>query len=134
MDAIQDAVRTAVGDFLGRASGPMHLRLILQPIIAAFLAIKAMKRDADAGEPPFLWELFTRPDQRARLVESAWRDIGKIFIVAIVLDTAYQFLVLRSFHIVQTLIVGIVLAILPYLLVRGPVARLVRGRGRGPGR
>ena len=134
MDAIQDAVKTAVEELLGRASGPLHFRLIMQPIVAALLAIKAGKRDADAGEPAFLWELFTRPEQRSRLVASAWKDIGKIFIVALVLDTAYQLIVVRSFHLVQTLIVGTVLAILPYALLRGPVARLMRGRGRGPQR
>jgi hypothetical protein len=131
MDAIQQALSQAVEQLLGRASGPLHFRLILQPMVAAFLAFKAGKRDAAAGEPAFLWELFTRPEERSRLLRSAWKDIGKILIVALVLDTAYQLLVFRSFHVVQALIVGLVLAILPYALLRGPITRLLRGRDLG---
>jgi hypothetical protein len=128
MDAIQQAVRSAVEELLGRSSGPLHFRLILQPMVAAFLAFKAGKRDAAAGEPAFLWELFNRPEERSRLLRSAWMDIGKIFTVALVLDTVYQLIVFRTVHIVQALIVGVVLAILPYVLLRGPVTRVLRGR------
>ena len=129
MDAIQQAVRSAVEELLGRSSGPLHFRLILQPIVAAFLAFKAGRRDATTGEPAFLWDLLTRPEDRSRLLRSAWMDIGKIFTVALVLDTIYQLIVFRTVHIVQTLIVGVVLAILPYVLLRGPVTRFLRGRG-----
>jgi len=134
MDVIQESLSRAVGELLGRASGPLHLRLILQPIVATFLAFKAGKRDAATGEPAFLWGLFTRPEERGRLLRSAWKDLGKILIVALVLDTAYQFIVLHTFHLLQTLIVGIVLAILPYTLFRGPFNRVMRGQGHGEAR
>ena len=127
MDTLVDALKRAVDELLGRASGPMHLRLIMQPLMATFFAIRAGLRDGRAGEPPFLWAYITHPDARHRLMKSAWKDIGKVFVIAILLDTVYQIIALHQFRIVQTLLVAFVLAILPYVLVRGPVSRLARG-------
>jgi hypothetical protein len=65
--------------------------------------------------------VLTNAAERQRLLHSGWKDIGKIFVVALVLDTVYQVIEFRAFYVVQALIVAIVLAILPYVLVRGPV-------------
>ncbi len=129
MDAIFDALKQAVENLLGRASGPLHFRLILQPLMAIIFAFIAGRKDAAAGQPAFLWEFFANPTERGRLLRSAWRDVGKIFILALVLDAIYQFIVFKSFHVVETLVVGIVLAILPYILFRGPFTRLLRRGG-----
>ncbi len=96
MDTIQHAVSQAVEQLLGRAGGPLHLRLFLQPIVAAFLAYKAGRRDAAAGEPAFLWGLFSHPEERSRMLGSAWKDVGKIFVIALALDTVYQLIVFRT--------------------------------------
>ena len=127
MDTLVDTLKRAIDELLGRASGPMHLRLIMQPLMATFFAIRAGLRDAREGEPPFLWAYIKRPDARGRLIRSAWKDIGKVFVIAILLDTVYQLIALHQFRIVQTLLVAFVLAILPYVLVRGPVSRIARG-------
>ena len=47
--------------------------------------------------------------------------------MAIVLDTAYQLMVLRAFFVVQALIVAVACAIVPYILFRGTTTLLVRG-------
>ena len=55
--------------------------------------------------------------------------------MAIVLDTAYQLMVLRAFYVVQALIVAVACAIVPYVLFRGPTTRLARllsGKQAGP--
>jgi len=116
-----------VEQLLGRASGPMHFRLVLQPIMAAIFAIRSGLKDAREGQPAYFWDLLTNPAERRRALQSGWKDIGKIFILAIVLDAVYQFIELHAFHVGQTLIVAVVLAIVPYLLIRGPVTRLARG-------
>jgi hypothetical protein len=126
MDAINEVLSRAVGELLGRSSGPFHARLVIQPIVASLLAIRAGMRDARAGRPPFLWTILRNPQARKYLIESGWKDIGKIFTVAIVLDTVYQLIVLRGFYVVQALIVAIVVALLPYVLLRGPVSRIAR--------
>ena len=125
-----DELREAVEQLLGRASGPMHFRLIMQPLMALFLAYKAGRADAAAGRPAFLWEFLRNPAERGPLVRSAFGDLAKIMLVAFVLDTIYQLLVLKAFHPLQTLIVVFVLAVLPYALFRGPFMRLLRARTR----
>ena len=126
MDTILDALKRAVDELLGRASGPMHFRLILQPLMASILAVRAGLRDARQGEPPFVWGFVTAPQERKRLLAGVWKDIGKIFIIAILLDTVYQVIALRTVYVLQVLLVAVVLAILPYVLIRGPVTRLAR--------
>ena len=126
MDTIIENFNRAVSELLGRSSGPLHLRLILQPTVASILAIKAGMRDAKTGQPPFLWTLFTKSEQRSTLVKSAWGDISKLFIIAMVLDTIYQYIVLKEFHLLQTFIVAIVVAVIPYTLLRGIVTRIMR--------
>jgi hypothetical protein len=132
MDAINEILSRAVEQLLGRASGPFHLRLVIQPIIASILAVRAGLRDARQGKPAFLWTALTSKEQRQILLRSGWKDLGKILVVALVLDTLYQVIVLRAFHVVQMLIVVVVIAVLPYVLLRGPVTRLARGLHKQP--
>lgn len=128
MEPITASLTRAVEELLGRASGPMHFRLVMQPILAGFFAVRAGLKDAREGHPPFLATYLARPDERRGLLQSAWKDIGKIFLMAVVLDCVYQLIALRTIHVLQVFIVAVVLAILPYVILRGPVNRLMRGR------
>ena len=133
MEAILEILSRGVEQLLGRASGPLHLRLVITPTLATILAIRAGVKDARVGRPPFLWEILTNPAERQRLLHSGWQDIGKMVIVALVFDTAYQIFVLRAFYVIQALIVIVVLAIVPYLLIRGISTRVTRASDkRGP--
>lgn len=126
MDSIADQLNRAVQELLGRSSGPMHLRLVLQPIMATLLAFKAAKRDAKEGNPPFLSSYVRTPEQRKALRHNAWKDISTLFTIACVLDIIYQYVVLKEFHLLQTLLVAIVVAVVPYTLLRGPFTRMMR--------
>lgn len=42
-----------VEDLSDRVSGPMKFRLVLQPMMAAFFAIRSGLADARAGKPPY---------------------------------------------------------------------------------
>jgi len=123
MNAIIDSLSRAVEQLLGRSSGPLHLRLIIQPVIASIIAIKAGLRDARQGYAPFFWTFLTKETERRRLVKSGWTDIGKIFVAAFMIDTAYQIFVLGAFYILQALIVAVVVAVVPYVVLRSLVDR-----------
>ncbi len=127
MDAISEILNRAIEQLLGRASGPLHLRLVIQPIVATILAVRAGLRDSREGKPAFFWTILTSPEERQILLRSGWKDIGKLCIVAAVLDTLYQLIVFREFLVVQTLIVVVVVAVIPYTLLRGAVTRLASG-------
>ncbi len=129
MDTIVESLNRAVEQLLGRSSGPLHLRLLIQPTVASILAIKAGMRDAKAGNPPFLFTLLTNSETRRSLMKSGWKDISTLFVIAMVLDTIYQYVVLKEFHLLQTLLVAIVVAVIPYTVLRGIVTRVMRPNG-----
>jgi hypothetical protein len=126
MDAIYEMLAGRVEHLLGRASGPLHFRLFIMPLVVTLLAIRAHLRDVREGRLTVLWAFFRDPTERRRLLRSGLRDFGKVFIVACVLDTTYQILVLRSFYLGEVLVVAVVCAIVPYFLIRGPVTRIAR--------
>jgi hypothetical protein len=51
-------------NIIGRASGPMWPRLLLQPAVATFFAIRAGLRDAKEGETPYGWAVLTQGAHR----------------------------------------------------------------------
>ena len=109
-----------------RVSGPMKFRLILQPLMAAIFAIRSGLKDAKEGRPAYFWAIFTDPDNRREMLRDGWKSVGKIFIVAIIIDAIYQFIELHWFYPTEALIVAAILAFIPYLLIRGPVNRIAR--------
>ncbi len=119
----------AIGDMLiGRTIGPMKLRLILQPAMAAIFAIRAGLKDAREGFPPYLWSVFTNPADRHDMLRHGWKDVRKVFIVAFVLDVVYELTVFHWVFPVQALLVAFALAIVPYVVIRGLVTRIMRWR------
>jgi hypothetical protein len=118
---------TRVGNHLvDRISGPLKFRLVLQPAMAIFLAIRSGLADARAGKPPYFWSLFWDHTHRADRLKEGWKSIGKVFILALLLDVVYQVIVSRFVYPGEAIIVAFVLAVVPYLIVRGPVTRLAR--------
>jgi len=111
---------------VGRAVGPLRFRLIVQPIVAASLAVRAGLRDALQNRPPFLSNTCVDPIKRAALLRAAWKEVRRLCVFAFVWDAAYQLLVFRWVYPVQALVVVGLLAIIPYVALRGPVNRLAR--------
>lgn len=118
-------------DLVGRIDGPLWLRVVMQPSIACALAICDGIADARAGRSPFALALATSPGQRAVLAREAWGGVGKVFCMAAALDVAYQWIVFRFVYPGEVLLVASILAMLPYVLVRGLTNRVSRRR---PGR
>lgn len=112
--------------YVGRAYGPLSFRLIIQPMVAAGLAIRAGLEDARAGRPAYGWAIFTDPVRRHELLREGWKHVAKLFVTAVVVDTIYQIIVFRWLYPGQALIVATIVAVPSYLLLRGPTNRLVR--------
>jgi len=112
----------------GRIDGPMKFRFLLQPVVAMALATIAGLRDVKMGRPPYFWGLLAHPAHRRDMLKDGWKDVGKVFVLALSLDVAYQFIVERFVYPGETVVVALALAIVPYLLVRGLVTRIARQR------
>jgi hypothetical protein len=117
-------------NMVNRVSGPMKFRLILQPTVAALLAIRSGLRDARAGKPPYFWTIATDGTARAELLRDGWKSVGKVFVLALALDVVYQFIEVRFVYPGEAVIVAFLLAIVPYLILRGLVTRLASRYGR----
>jgi len=76
-------------DTLHKSDGPMKFRLVLQPCMAAFFAIRAGLADAKAGKPPYFWCLLTSPAERDDMLKDGWKGISRVFILALALDVVY---------------------------------------------
>jgi hypothetical protein len=113
-------------NLMDRVSGPLKFRLVLQPLMACVYAIIAGLRDARTGKSPYLWGLVTDPANRTAMIRDGWKSVGKVFLIALIIDVAYQLYVERFVYPGETVIVAVMLAIIPYLILRGLVTRIAR--------
>ncbi len=116
----------ACANLIGRVGGRLTLRLLLQPTVAAFFAIRAGLRDAQAGRAPYGMLVFNDRFKRRYLLREAWDEIGKVFIAALVIDIVYQLIEFRWIYPGEAVIVASGLAVVPYLLFRGTANRIAR--------
>src|SRR5215510_10620036 len=100
-----------------RVGGPMTFRIILQPLMATLLAVRAGIKDAREGRPPYFWTILTDATQRAPLLREGWKAVARVFVLAIVMDVIYQWIVQRSSYPGEMLIVAVTLAVIPYLIL-----------------
>jgi hypothetical protein len=72
-------------------------------------------------------------------VREGWEDVGKVYIIASILDAVYQIIVFHRVYFLGAMIIAAKLALIPYFLLRGLVNRVASPRyrsarlGRGPG-
>lgn len=123
---MEDWLKQTLEHMLGRMSGPMWFRIILQPLVSLLLGLRAGIEDAHTGRPPFGWAVLSGHTHRRALLKQGWKDIARVFIASIVLDLIYQISVLRWIYPLQAVFVATLLASLPYVLARGPANRLVK--------
>lgn len=114
-------------NLIARVTGPMKFRLVMQPAMAIFLSIHGGLKDAREGNPPYFWGIFTDKGEREAMLKEGWKSISRVFILAILMDVVYQLIEHRwRVYPGEAVLVAIILAILPYLLLRGPVNRIAR--------
>jgi len=129
---IQEILTRFWDQLIAQPHGPLAFRLILQPLMATFFAIRDGLKDARAGRPLYTWTILTDPAQRAGYLREGLKRVSRVIVFALVMDAIYQYLVLRWFYPVEALVTAFVLAVLPYIVIRGPAARLARHwHGRG---
>jgi hypothetical protein len=117
-------------DLVARLTGPMHVRLILQPLVAIALGIRDGLKDARAGRPPFIMDLLVRPEARKRQLKRALQSLIKPLVIAIILDAVAQYLMFGTIYPGAAVFVGVVVMAVPYALARGLTNRIVSGRTR----
>ena len=114
-------------DILDRPGGPMTFRFILQPAMALIAALRDGVRDARLGRTPYVWALLhgvRDPQGRSGRLWEGIVSTARILILGVVMDTLYQWVVFKTFYPVQAAVIAILLAFVPYLVLRGPIQRI----------
>jgi hypothetical protein len=111
-------------DIIDRPGGPMTFRFILQPCMAAIAAFYDGVNDARLGRSPYLWTLLSNTAKSAGRLREGVIATARIILLGFAMDGIYQATVLKTFYPGEMLIIAILLAFVPYLLLRGPFARL----------
>ena len=106
----------------------MAFRFILQALVAAIIAIRDGLHDARTDRSPYLWTILGRPQERVALLREGLDATARIILLGLAMDVIYQVMVFKMFYPVEALIIAILLAFLPYLLVRGLVVRVWNAR------
>jgi len=115
-------------DLVEEPSGPMKFRFILQPFMAALVAIRDGHKDAQTGRSPYFWAVLWKSDERMGRLREGLNATARIILLALAMDLIYQLLVLKTFYPNEALIIALLLASVPYLLVRELVARIAQTR------
>ena len=126
MSEIQEILTRFWDQLIAQPSGPLSFRLILQPLMATILAVLDGLKDARTGRPPFLRTIVNDPSQRGAYLREGLRRVSRVILFAFVMDAIYQVLVFRRFYLAEALVTVFVLAVLPYLVIRGPADRITR--------
>lgn len=121
-----DTLHRVFIDLVGRLTGPLHLRLLLQPAMATFFGIRDGLKDAREDRPAYFWGFFTDPSHDKERLKSGLKAVAKVLVSALVMDAIYQLIALHWFYPGEAFIVALELAFVPYLIIRGPVDRIAK--------
>src|SRR4051794_19743750 len=116
---------------IDRPNGPLSFRFILQPSMAAIFAIRDGVRDTRVSRSPFFWTILWSPRERGGRLREGLNATARIILLGLAMDAIYQVLALQTFHPNEALIVALLLAFVPYLLIRGAVTRIAGKSRRG---
>jgi hypothetical protein len=102
-------------DLVARPDAPMRFRFILQPLMAAIVAIRDGLKDGRTGRSPYFWTILGNPRERARRLDEGLNATARIILLGLVMDTIYQAIVLKRFYPAEAVIVALLFAFVPYV-------------------
>jgi hypothetical protein len=115
-------------DLIERPDGPMRFRFVLQPLMATIVAIRDGLKDARSGRSPYFATVVANPQERIGRLREGLDATARIIALGLVMDVIYQTIVFKTFYPDQALVVALVLAFVPYLIIRSVIARIWRSQ------
>jgi hypothetical protein len=126
LEYLHDIVMRQWNDLLSRPTHVLAFRFVPQPVMAMMLAIRDGLKDARIGRTPYFWAILTNREERGPRLREGLHATLRVIVLALAMDVIYQVLSFGEFYPVEAAIVVFVLAFAPYLLTRGPAARIAR--------
>ena len=78
------------------------------------------------GRSPFFVGAIVDPAQRAARLNEALVATARIILLGLVMDGIYQAIEFKAFHPAEAVIIALMLAFVPYVLLRGLISRAAR--------
>jgi hypothetical protein len=113
-------------NLLDRPGGPMTFRFFLQPAMATIAALHDGIKDARLGRSPYFWTILYDRQRRTRRLREGLVSTARIILLGIGMDAIYQYRVFKTFYPGEAVIIALALAVVPYFILRGPIARIAR--------
>jgi hypothetical protein len=117
-------------DIFGRTDGPMTFRFFLQPTMAAIAAVHDGRRDAREGHKSFFWTALWDPAQPRGRLREGLTSTARIMLLGMAMDVVYQSQVYDRFYPAEAVMIAILLAVVPYFIIRWIVEIVARARSR----
>jgi hypothetical protein len=115
-------------DIAERVHGPMTFRFYLQPTMAAIAAYHDGVKDVRSGHKAFFWTALWDRTQPTGRIREGLNSTARIMLLGICMDVIYQFKVLDSFYPAEAVVIALLLAVLPYFVLRWVIERVARWR------
>ena len=113
-------------DVFGRLHGPMTLRFYLQPTLAFVAALKDGIKDVRLGHKAFFWTALWDPTQPRGRLREGLTSTSQMALIGFAMDLAYQFKVFDRFYPTEAVMMVLLLAVIPYFVVRWIVEQVAR--------
>jgi hypothetical protein len=113
-------------DIFDRVHGPMTFRFLLQPAMALVAAIPDGIRDARLGHKAFFWSALWDPNAPKGRLREGLTSTARVVLLGLSMDAIYQLKVLDHFYPVEALMMAILLAVIPYFVLRWIVEVVAR--------
>jgi hypothetical protein len=94
--------------------------------MAAIFANSHGLKDARNDRTPYFWTIVSVPNERAPRLREELKAAARIILIALVIDTIYQVIELKTFYPAEAPIIPVLRSFLPYVVLRGLVARIAR--------
>lgn len=111
---------------IDRPGGPMTFRFVLQPAMAALMAAIDGMRDARIGDAPYLTRILTDRERRLGALSEGIVSTARILLLALGMDVVCQVVGFGTFYPGEAAVIAVLLGFAPYLILRGPFARIAR--------
>jgi hypothetical protein len=131
MSELQGLLSRLWADLIARPGGPLELRFLVQPLVAAVLAVRHGMLDARTGQSPYFWTLVHDPALRRERLREGVKATLSVVLLGVAIDALYQFKVHGTVYPGEAIGIALLLGFVPYLLIRGPTDRIARRRRGG---
>jgi hypothetical protein len=129
MSELQGLLARLWADLTARPGGPLEFRFLVQPLVAAVLAVRDGMLDARTGRSPYFWTLVHDPALRRERFREGVKATLRVVLLGVAIDALYQFKVHGTVYPGEAIGIALLLGFVPYLLIRGPTDRIARRRG-----